>query len=42
MQPIVDTYYPPNADFSQPESLQAGNSVLRLLLPVGLPALDVR
>jgi hypothetical protein len=37
MQLIVNTYYRPNADFSQRESLQAGNSdLLRLLLPVGL------
>jgi len=37
MQLIVDTYYRPNADFSQRESLEAGKSDLpRLLLPVGL------
>ena len=37
MQLIVDTHYQPDEDFSQRESLQAGNSdLLRLLLPVGL------
>jgi len=34
MQLIVDTYYRPNADFPRLKSLQAGNNVLPLPVPV--------